>query len=85
MDGVVAVRVNGYQFEFFLMPLVTSQTVKPLTRAPPTAIELALAFDYSKLIDYGFAPNKKQPVYTLYGLREEELVKIVYTLNENTM
>jgi len=85
MDGAVAVRVNDTKFEFFLMPLVTSQTVKPLPRAPLTTNELAFPFDYSKLIDYGFAPNKKQAAYTLFGLREEELVKIVFTLNEDTM
>jgi hypothetical protein len=86
MDGMVAVMVNSTEFEFFLMPLVTSQTVKPLSRAALTSTQsLAGPFDYSRLIDYGFAPNKRQTTYTLFGLRKYELVKIEFTLGETTM
>ena len=41
-----------------------------------------LNFDFSTLIDYGFAPNHHERTYTLFGVAASELVKVVYTFDD---
>ena len=41
-----------------------------------------LNFDVSTLIDYGFAPNHHERTYTLFGVAASELVKVVYTFDD---
>ena len=84
LDGVVAVRVNNTAFEFFLMPLVESLAVTPIMKAPVDPEDLLdnkPSFDYAELMSYGFAPNKKDTNYVLFGLRSSQLVKIKYSLS----
>lgn len=80
-DGAVAVRVNDTNFYFFMLPLVESEVVKPVPRAPlvDSDNQVAYTLDYSKIISYGFAPNKKQPEYTMFGVKDRELVKVVFS------
>jgi len=39
--------------------------------------------DYREFYDYGFAPNHGKNEYTFFGVREAQLVKIVYSIEEN--
>ena len=41
-----------------------------------------LNFDFSTLIDYGFAPNHHERTYTLFGVAGSELVKVVYAFDD---
>ena len=43
----------------------------------------ASSFDFTKFIDQGFAPNHGENEYTLFGIRESQVVKIVYEFQQN--
>lgn|ERR1740139_1216361 len=88
LDGVVAVRVNETEFRFFTQPLVRTLPVKPIDQAAfGTGTRNSKSdetdFDYSKFLDLGFAPNNGEEKYTLFGLRDKQLVKIVYEIEED--
>ena len=38
-------------------------------------------FDYGRLTSFSFAPNKGKNTYTLFGILNQEIVKIKYTLD----
>ena len=82
-DGAVAVRVNETNFRFFMLPLVESEIVRPVPRAPLVDADNQVAYDldYSDIITYGFAPNEGQSVYTMFGLKRRELVKVVFSFD----
>ena len=90
LDGIIAVRVNDDEFRFFMEPLVQSIAVEPLPMAKDLLNSTALAdeaastqsFDYSKLLVYNFAPNNRETEYTLFALRNKEMIKIVYTFDD---
>lgn len=59
--------------------------MKPVDWRPFTSLNKTstdVTFDYSKLFDFGFKQNHKQPVYTLFGVRYKEIVRVVYTFDE---
>lgn len=89
LDEVVAVRVNETEFRFFTQPLVRSLPVKPIAMAPfgegtRNSKTDETDFDYSKFFDLSFAPNKGAAEYTLFGIRDKQLVKIVYEIEEDS-
>jgi len=71
-----------------MMPIVQSLEVKPIpwkTVNSANKTSTDGAFDYSKLVDFGFKSNKKEPVYTLYGVRYKEIVRVDFTYDEKNM
>ena len=71
-----------------MMPIVQSLEVKPIpwkTVNSTNKTSSDAAFDYSKLVDFGFKSNHKEPVYTLYGVRYKEIVRVDFTYDENNM
>ncbi len=43
------------------------------------------AFNYTSLLCYAFAPNDMQPVINLFGVKNEKLVRLTFTLDEVEM